>query len=65
MTKEEVLVKYKNLVEALAACEVDLTASLEKGSKAAGRRARAVLREAKKSAGDVVKALVELEKNPQ
>jgi hypothetical protein len=41
---------------------VDLLKNLQKGNKAAGTRARKVLREVKKEAAALVKAMIELEK---
>ncbi len=59
---EQIQKKYEDLKELLTSIEVDLLKNLQKGNKAAGTRARKVLREVKKEAADLVKAMIALEK---
>ena len=59
---EKIQKQYEDLKELLLSIEVDLLKNLQKGNKAAGTRARKVLREVKKEAAAIVKAMIELEK---
>ena len=59
---EKIQKQYEDLKELLISIEVDLLKALQKGNKAAGTRARKVLREVKKEAAAIVKAMIELEK---
>jgi hypothetical protein len=59
---EKIQKQYESLKELLLSIEVDLLKNLQKGNKAAGTRARKVLREVKKEAAAIVKAMIELEK---
>ena len=59
---EKIQKQYEDLKELLLSIEVDLLKNLQKGNKAAGTRARKVLREIKKEAAALVKAMIELEK---
>ena len=59
---EQIQKKYEDLKELLTSIEVDLLKNLQKGNKAAGTRARKVLREVKKEAAALVKAMIALEK---
>ena len=59
---EKIQKQYESLKELLLSIEVDLLKNLQKGTKAAGTRARKVLREIKKEAAALVKAMIELEK---
>ena len=59
---EKIQKQYEELKELLLSIEVDLLKNLQKGNKAAGTRARKVLREVKKEAAAIVKAMIELEK---
>ena len=59
---EKIQKQYEELKELLTSIEVDLLKNLQKGNKAAGTRARKVLREVKKEAAAIVKAMIELEK---
>jgi hypothetical protein len=59
---EQIQKKYEDLKELLTSIEVDLLKNLQKGNKAAGTRARKALREVKKEAAALVKAMIELEK---
>ena len=54
--------QYEDLKNLLISIEVDLLKNLQKGNKAAGTRARKVLREVKKEAAAIIKAMIELEK---
>ena len=54
--------QYEDLKNLLISIEVDLLKNLQKGNKAAGTRARKILREVKKEAAAIVKAMIELEK---
>ena len=59
---EKIQKQYEELKELLTSIEVDLLKNLQKGNKAAGTRARKVLREVKKQAAALVKAMIALEK---
>jgi hypothetical protein len=59
---EKIQKQYEDLKQLLLSIEVDLLKNLQKGNKAAGTRARKVLREVKKEAAALVKAMIELEK---
>ena len=59
---EKIQKQYESLKELLLSIEVDLLKNLQKGNKAAGTRARKVLREIKKEAAAIVKAMIEFEK---
>jgi len=59
---EKIQKQYEDLKELLLSIEVDLLKNLQKGNRAAGTRARKVLREVKKEAAAIVKAMIELEK---
>ncbi len=59
---EKIQKQYEDLKELLLSIEVDLLQNLQKGNKAAGTRARKVLREVKKEAAAIIKAMIELEK---
>lgn len=59
---EQIQKQYEDLKELLLSIEADLLKNLQKGNKAAGTRARKVLREVKKEAAAIVKAMIELEK---
>jgi hypothetical protein len=59
---EKIQKQYEDLKNLLISIEVDLLKNLQKGNKAAGTRARKVLREVKKEAAAIVKAMIELEK---
>jgi len=59
---EQIQKKYEDLKELLTSIEVDLLKNLQKGNKAAGTRARKALREVKKEAAALVKAMIALEK---
>ena len=59
---EKIQKQYEDLKQLLLSIEVDLLKNLQKGNKAAGTRARKVLREVKKEAAAIVKAMIELEK---
>ena len=59
---EKIQKQYEELKELLTSIEVDLLKNLQKGNKAAGTRARKVLREVKKEAAALVKAMIALEK---
>jgi hypothetical protein len=59
---EKIQKQYEELKELLTSIEVDLLKNLQKGNKAAGTRARKALREVKKEAAALVKAMIELEK---
>ena len=59
---EQIQKKYEVLKELLTSIEVDLLKNLQKGNKAAGTRARKALREVKKEAAALVKAMIALEK---
>ena len=59
---EKIQKQYEELKELLLSIEVDLLKNLQKGNKAAGTRARKTLREVKKEAAAIVKAMIELEK---
>ena len=59
---EKIQKQYEDLKNLLISIEVDLLKNLQKGNKAAGTRARKVLREIKKEAAAIVKAMIELEK---
>jgi hypothetical protein len=59
---EQIQKKYEDLKELLTSIEVDLLKNLQKGNKAAGTRARKALREVKKEAAAIVKAMIALEK---
>ena len=59
---EKIQKQYEELKELLLSIEVDLLKNLQKGNKAAGTRARKALREVKKQAAALVKAMIELEK---
>ena len=59
---EKIQKQYEELKELLTSIEVDLLKNLQKGNKAAGTRARKALREVKKAAAAIVKAMIELEK---
>ena len=59
---EKIQKQYEELKELLLSIEVDLLKNLQKGNKAAGTRARKTLREVKKAAAAIVKAMIELEK---
>jgi len=59
---EKIQKQYEDLKELLLSIEVDLLKNLQKGNKAAGTRARKLLREVKKEAAAIVKAMIELEK---
>ena len=59
---EKIQKQYEDLKELLLSIEVDLLKNLQKGNKAAGTRARKVLREVKKEAAAIIKAMIELEK---
>ena len=59
---EKIQKQYEDLKELLISIEVDLLKALQKGNKAAGMRARKALREVKKEAAAIVKAMIELEK---
>ncbi len=59
---EKIQKQYEDLKELLISIEVDLLKNLQKGNKAAGTRARKILREVKKEAAALVKAMIELEK---
>ena len=59
---EKIQKQYEDLKELLLSIEVDLLKNLQKANKAAGTRARKVLREVKKEAAAIVKAMIELEK---
>jgi len=59
---EKIQKQYEDLKELLISIEVDLLKNLQKGNKAAGTRARKILREVKKEATALVKAMIELEK---
>lgn len=60
-SKEEIQKSYENLKELLLSIEKDLLKNLS-GNKAAGSRARRSLRLVKKQAAEIVKAMIELEK---
>lgn len=60
-SKEEIQKSYEDLKELLQSIEKDLLKNLN-GNKAAGSRARRVLRQVKKEAAAIVKAMIELEK---
>jgi hypothetical protein len=59
---EKIQKQYEDLKNLLISIEVDLLKNLQKGNKAAGTRARKLLREVKKEAAAIVKAMIELEK---
>ena len=59
---EKIQKQYEDLKNLLISIEVDLLKNLQKGNKAAGTRARKVLREVKKEAAAIIKAMIELEK---
>jgi hypothetical protein len=59
---EEILAAWADLRVALEELDKDLTKSLTKGNVAAGRRARAGLREFKRLATELQKDMVALEK---
>ena len=59
---ERIQKQYEDLKNLLISIEVDLLKNLQKGNKAAGTRARKLLREVKKEAAAIVKAMIELEK---
>jgi len=59
---EQIQKQYEDLKELLTSIEVDLLKNLQKGNKAAGTRVRKALREVKKEAAALVKAMIELEK---
>ena len=59
---EKIQKQYEDLKNLLISIEVDLLKNHQKGNKAAGTRARKVLREIKKEAAAIVKAMIELEK---
>lgn len=59
---EQIQKQYEDLKELLTSIEVDLLKNLQKGNKAAGTRVRKALREIKKEAAALVKAMIELEK---
>ena len=59
---ERIQKQYEDLKNLLISIEVDLLKNLQKGNKAAGTRARKVLREVKKEAAAIIKAMIELEK---
>jgi len=59
---EKIQKQYEDLKNLLISIEVDLLKNLQKGNKAAGTRARKILREVKKEAAAIVKAMIELEK---
>lgn len=59
---EKIQKQYEELKELLTSIEVDLLKNLQKGNKAAGTRARKALREVKKEAAALVKAMIALEK---
>ena len=59
---EKIQKQYEDLKNLLISIEVDLLKNLQKGNKAAGTRARKILREVKKEAAAIIKAMIELEK---
>tara|TARA_B100001248_G_scaffold15012_1_gene9979 strand:- start:347 stop:544 length:198 start_codon:yes stop_codon:yes gene_type:complete len=59
---EKIQKQYEDLKNLLISIEVDLLKNLQKGNKAAGTRARKILREVKKEATAIIKAMIELEK---
>ena len=59
---EKIQKQYEDLKNLLISIEVDLLKNLQKGNKAAGMRARKILREVKKEATAIIKAMIELEK---
>lgn len=59
---EKIQKQYEELKQLLTSIEVDLLKNLQKGNKAAGTRARKALREVKKEAAALVKAMIALEK---
>ncbi len=60
--EEKIKKQYEDLKELLLSIEVDLLKNLQKKNKAAGTRARKALREVKKQAAAIVKAMIEFEK---
>ena len=58
---EKIQKQYEELKELLTSIEVDLLKNLQKGNKAAGTRARKALREVKKEAAAIVKAMIALD----
>ena len=59
---EKIQKQYEDLKNLLISIEVDLLKNLQKGNKAAGTRARKILREVKKEAAAIIKSMIELEK---
>jgi hypothetical protein len=59
---EQLKADFAALHAVLEEIEKDLVKSLDKGNSAAGRRARAGLRDLKKKCADLIKQLVELNK---
>ena len=61
-SEDKIKKQYEDLKELLLSIEVDLLKNLQKKNKAAGTRARKALREVKKQAAAIVKAMIEFEK---
>jgi hypothetical protein len=61
-TPEQLKADFATLHVVLEEIEKDLVKSLDKGNSAAGRRARAGLRDLKKKCSELIKQLVELNK---
>jgi altronate dehydratase len=61
-SEEKIQKQYEDLKNLLMSIEVDLLKNLTKGNKAAGLRARKALREVKKEAAQLIKAMIAAEK---